>query len=149
MKCYELYFLFSDAKNKNLLWRLSFTRAEKMLVRHANSADASNFKKNAFRTIKWCIQGVKEKHPGKIQKFSSHNIKHFMFSQYDTWPKTEKNEVIIQRNIIENLIKALSVDLPFIANYFIPAENVIKKIPKEEISLITKGLQDELRKLHS
>ncbi|CAC5412769.1 MB21D1 [Mytilus coruscus] len=133
-----------DATDKNLLFRLSFSRTEKMLVKHANSADKLNFKKNAFRVIKLCIQDLKDKHPRKVKKFCSYHIKQFMFSQYDTWPTTESEEVRIQRCLIGELIKTLSLATPTIQNYFITNDNVIRYVPSEEIVLVVKGLQEKV-----
>ncbi|CAC5412767.1 MB21D1 [Mytilus coruscus] len=136
------------ATDKNLLFRLSFSRTEKMLVKHANSADKLNFKKNAFRVIKLCIQDLKDKHPRKVKTFCSYHIKQFMFSQYDTWPTTESEEVRIQRCLLGELIKTLSLDTPTIKNYFITNDNVIRYVPREEIAVIVKGLQEKVKLLH-
>ncbi|CAC5412771.1 MB21D1 [Mytilus coruscus] len=96
-----------DHPDNNLLWRLSFAKAEKMLMNHANSSGDSKFKKDAFRHIKLSICKIKEKYPEKIQKFSSYCIKQFMFTQFDNWPKESTEEVIIQRNILKQLIEGL------------------------------------------
>ncbi|XP_063404086.1 cyclic GMP-AMP synthase-like isoform X1 [Mytilus trossulus] len=136
------------AADKNLLFRLSFSRTEKMLVKHANSADKLNFKKTAFRFIKLCIQDLKEKHPRKVEKFCSYHIKQFMFSQYDTWPTRESEEVRIQRCLIGELIKTLSLPTPTILNYIIKNDNVIRYVSSEEIAVIVKGLQEKFKLLH-
>ncbi|CAG2246659.1 MB21D1 [Mytilus edulis] len=137
-----------DATDKNLLFRLSFSRTEKMLIKHANSADKLNLKKNAFRFIKLCIQDLKDKHPGEIKKFCSYHIKQFMLTQYDTWPTREREGVRIQRYLIGELIKTLSLANPTIANYFITNDNVIRYVPSEEIAVIVKGLQEKDKLLH-
>ncbi|VDH92364.1 cyclic GMP-AMP synthase [Mytilus galloprovincialis] len=137
-----------DATDKNLLFRLSFSRTEKMLINHANSADKLNLKKNAFRFIKLCIQDLKDKHPGEIKKFCSYHIKQFMLTQYDTWPTREREGVRIQRYLIGELIKTLSLANPTIANYFITNDNVIRYVPSEEIAVIVKGLQEKDKLLH-
>ncbi|XP_063404533.1 cyclic GMP-AMP synthase-like [Mytilus trossulus] len=137
-----------DTSDKNLLFRLSFSRTEKMLVKHANSADKLNLKKNVFRVVKLCIQEIKEKHPKEIKKFCSYHIKQFMFAQYDTWPTREREGVRIQRCLIGELIKTLSLAKPTIMNYIIPNDNVIRYVPSEEIAVIVKGLQDKLKFMH-
>jgi hypothetical protein len=140
------FFVFSpDIPDRNILWRLSFSKAEKKLLTYANSKDPSAFKKNAFRFTKKCIQDLRESNPGKIEKFCSYHLKQFMFSQYDTWPKQIYSETCIQKFILENLIHALSRSNPRIYSYFIPNDNVLKYIPQEEIDLISKGLQEKVR----
>lgn len=142
------FFLFfpPDIPDRNILWRLSFSKAEKKLLTYANSTDPSAFKKNAFRFTKKCIQDLREVNPGKIKKFCSYHLKQFMFSQYDTWPQHENSESCIQKWILKNLIRTLSTSNPTINNYFIHNDNVLKYIPQEEIDLIRKGLQEKVNK---
>lgn len=143
----DYFLVFSpDIPDRNILWRLSFSNAEKKLLTYANSTDPSGFKKNAFRFIKKCVQDLRERNRGKINKFCSYHLKQFMFSQYDKWPNQETSEACIQKCILENLIRTLNTSTPTIYNYFIPRDNVLKYIPQEEIDLISKGLQEKVRK---
>lgn len=142
----DYFLVFSpDIPDSNILWRLSFSNAEKKLLTYANSTDPSGFKKNAFRFIKKCVQDLRERNRGKINKFCSYHLKQFMFSQYDKWPNQETSEACIQKCILENLIRTLNTSTPTIYNYFIPRDNVLKYIPQEEIDLISKGLQEKVR----
>ncbi|XP_063404085.1 uncharacterized protein LOC134687597 isoform X2 [Mytilus trossulus] len=134
-----------DHPDNNLLWRLSFAKAEKMLMNHANSSGDSTFKKDAFRFIKLYICNMKEQFPGEIQKFSSYCIKQFMFTQFDNWPKKATEEVIIQRSILTQLIEGLEERC--IPNYFIQNDNVLQFIPKHELDLLCRGIKMEYEKL--
>ena len=141
-----LYF-FLDHKDKELLWRLSFAKTEKILMTYANSTDEYKFKKNAYKCLKLCIEKVKAVNAGRVFKWSSYNLKHFMFHQYDNWPNECSDEVVIQRNLIKQLIDHLNQIQPEITHYIIENYNIICHIQKEEICLIVDGLKEELKKL--
>ncbi|XP_071133456.1 cyclic GMP-AMP synthase-like receptor isoform X4 [Mytilus edulis] len=134
-----------DHPDNNLLWRLSFAKAEKMLMKHANSSGDSTFKKDAYRFIKLYICNMKDQFPGKIQKFSSYCIKQFIFTEFDNWPKKPTEEVIIQRNILKHLIEGLEERC--IPNYFLQNDNVLQFIPTDELNLLCRGMKMEYEKL--
>lgn len=134
-----------DHPDNNLLWRLSFAKAEKMLMKHANSSGDSTFKKDAYRFIKLYICNMKDQCPGKIQKFSSYCIKQFIFTEFDNWPNKPTEEVIIQRNILKHLIEGLKERC--IPNYFLQNDNVLQFIPTDELDLLCRGMIMEYEKL--
>ncbi|VDH93276.1 cyclic GMP-AMP synthase [Mytilus galloprovincialis] len=148
IKCYDVVSKTcpDDVEDSHLFWRLSFSYTEKKLVNSANSVDRFSTKKTIFRLIKSLIQELKDNNPAIMKKFCSYHIKQFMFKQYDTWGEIYDHAKIL-RNVLQKLLEQLSSSPPFIENYFIEKDNVIRYVPQPEIALIVKFLQDKMKVL--
>ncbi|XP_063421770.1 uncharacterized protein LOC134706607 isoform X2 [Mytilus trossulus] len=148
IKCYDVVTKTcpDEVEEGHLLWRLSFSYTEKKLVNSANSVDKFSTKKTVFRLIKSLIQELKDNNPAIMKKFCSYHIKQFMFKQYDTWGEIYDDAKTL-RNVLQKLLEQLSSSPPFIENYFIENDNVIRYVPKPEIALIVKFLQDKMKEL--
>lgn len=81
-----------------------------------------------------------------MKKFCSYHIKQFMFKQYDTWGEIYDDAKTL-RNVLQKLLEQLSSSPPFIENYFIKNDNVIRYVPQTEIALIVKFLRDKMKEL--
>ena len=69
-----------------------------------------------------------------------------MLHQYDVW--YEGAELVkLQRIVVEKLIKKLTRSPPYIENYFIENDNVLRSVPQEEIDLVVSGLREEVKAL--
>ncbi|CAC5406814.1 MB21D1 [Mytilus coruscus] len=148
IKCYDVVSKTcpDDVEDRDLLWRLSFSYTEKKLVNSANSVDKFSTKKTVFRLIKSLIQELKDNNPEIMKKFCSYHIKQFMFKQYDTWGEIY-DEAKILRNVLQKLLDQLSGSPPFIENYFIENDNVIRYVPQPEIALVVKFLREKMKEL--
>ncbi|XP_076094548.1 uncharacterized protein LOC143065086 isoform X2 [Mytilus galloprovincialis] len=148
IKCYDVVSKTcpDDVEDSHLFWRLSFSYTEKKLVNSANSVDKFSTKKTVFRLIKSLIQELKDNNPAIMKKFCSYHIKQFMFKQYDTWGEIYDDAKTL-RNVLQKLLEQLSSSPPFIENYFIENDNVIRYVPQTEIALIVKFLLDKMKEL--
>ncbi|CAG2227376.1 MB21D1 [Mytilus edulis] len=148
IKCYDVVSKTcpDDVEDSHLFWRLSFSYTEKKLVNSANSVDKFSTKKTVFRLIKSLIQELKDNNPAIMKKFCSYHIKQFMFKQYDTWGEIYDDAKTL-RNVLQKLLEQLSSSPPFIENYFIEKDNVIRYVPQTEIALIVKFLRDKMKEL--
>ncbi|XP_052091793.1 uncharacterized protein LOC127728452 isoform X2 [Mytilus californianus] len=135
-----------DVEDRDLFWRLSFSYTEKKLINSANSVDKFSTKKTVFRLIKSLIQELKDNNPEIMKKFCSYHIKQFMFKQYDDWGEIYDVAKIL-RNVLQKLLDQLSVSPPFIDNYFIENDNVIRYVPQPEIALVVKFLREKMKEL--
>ncbi|XP_078320623.1 cyclic GMP-AMP synthase-like receptor 1 isoform X5 [Crassostrea virginica] len=121
----------------DLLWRISFTHAEKELILHANEKE-KGCRKDIFKLLK----KIKEvmRNSNDIEKFCSYHLKMFMLKFFDK-QKYFGNEMKV--DLLKKAIKKLveSVEHGIIPNYFIPEDNVIVNVPEKERTLIVKELR--------
>lgn len=133
--------------DRDLLWRLSFSNSEKHLIKFAADGNRYSKKKTIFRIMKQHIQTIKNKYPDEVKKICSYHVKQFMLGQFDNeWKDSDMGKV--HRAVLKNFIAALSDTPPFIENYFIEGDNVIRFIPELEIDLIVKYCTDQITSLN-
>nr|XP_022304997.1 uncharacterized protein LOC111112013 isoform X2 [Crassostrea virginica] len=123
----------------DLLWRISFTHAEKELILHANEKE-KGCRKDIFRLLKKIKEVMKSRNSNDIDKFCSYHLKMFMLKFFDK-EKYFRNEMKV--DLLKKAIKKLgeSVEHGNIPNYFIPEDNVIVNVLEKERTLIAKELR--------
>nr|XP_022304992.1 proteoglycan 4-like isoform X2 [Crassostrea virginica] len=124
----------------DLLWRISFTHAEKELILHANEKE-KGCRKDIFRLLKKIKEVMKSRNSNEsIDKFCSYHLKMFMLKFFDK-QKYFGNEMKV--DLLKKAIKKFgeSVEHGIIPNYFIPEDNVIVNVPEKERTLIAKELR--------
>lgn len=128
-----------------LLWRVSFSHAEKELILHANKSD-NGCRKDILRILKKIKEDIKEninlKNPVEMDKFCSYHLKMFILEFFDK-----------QRNFSKDLVKECIKQLAkyvrngTIKNYFIPRDNVLQSVLEEERLYVIRELEDLIQRM--
>ncbi|XP_056007286.1 protein piccolo-like isoform X2 [Ostrea edulis] len=123
----------------DLLWRVSFSHAEQKLILHANQYD-NGCRKEVFKLLKKLKENIKYESPSEIDKFCSYHLKMFMLNFYDNHNSFDmkQKETLFKQSIKE---LAICVRNGNIANYFIPEDNVLHFVSKEENNFVAERLQ--------
>ncbi|XP_062574427.1 cyclic GMP-AMP synthase-like [Saccostrea cucullata] len=140
MKCFHVVTKTypTDHPNADLLWRVSFSHAEKELILHANQKD-NGCRKEIFKLLKKIKENIKNENPTKIDKFSSYHLKMFMLGFYDRHQDfSQENKERLFKQSITELIGCLRCGK--IKNYFIPCDNVLFFVPNSEKTLVAHEL---------
>jgi hypothetical protein len=131
---------FAEHPDIDLLWRVSFSHAEKELILHADQED-KGCRKGTFKLLKKLKENIKYQNPGQIDKFCSYHLKMFMLKFYDTHNHFNKDEKeAIFKKAIKELTKCVKNEK--IDNYFIPKDNIMRFVSKEEMKCVAKKLQE-------
>ncbi|XP_062581494.1 cyclic GMP-AMP synthase-like isoform X2 [Saccostrea cucullata] len=141
MKCFHAVTKTFPGKHADadLLWRISFSHAERKLIHHADYTD-KGVRKTIFKILKKLKEDIKTDSP-KIEKFCSYHLKMFMLGFFDRHQDfSEKNEQHLFNQSIKELVKCLQEGE--IRNYFIPNDNILKYVPKDEKDLIARKLEE-------
>ncbi|KAK3108813.1 hypothetical protein FSP39_016241 [Pinctada imbricata] len=131
-----------DVPNKELYWRISFSHAEKTLVKFANNGNGNSRRKDIFRIMKQLKHYVKEQNPDKIEKFCSYHLKMFMLNEFDSWRGEVSNQddlLILVLETVYRLTRCLQRST--ILNYFIRNDNILKFVPHGELDLVCKSFE--------
>ncbi|XP_062599679.1 cyclic GMP-AMP synthase-like [Saccostrea cucullata] len=143
MKCFHVVTKTypADHPDADILWRISFSHAEKELILHANQRD-KGCRKDILKLLKKIKQIIKVQNPHQTDKFCSYHLKMFMLEFYDRHKDfcQEKKESLFKQSVKE-LMKCFSNGE--IRNYFIPEDNILRFVSDNEKSLVTQ----ELRKI--
>eukprot|EP00105_Crassostrea_gigas_P036201 XP_019920349.1 PREDICTED: cyclic GMP-AMP synthase-like [Crassostrea gigas] len=126
-----------------LLWRISFSHAEKELILHANMSD-NGCRKDVFKILKKIKENMKSKNPTEMDKFCSYHLKMFILRFYDKhrdFSKEKKFDVL--KESIKQLAKCVREGA--IENYFIPRDNVLQSVPEEERRSVVRELDGLLQ----
>nr|XP_011418942.2 cyclic GMP-AMP synthase isoform X2 [Crassostrea gigas]XP_011418944.2 cyclic GMP-AMP synthase isoform X2 [Crassostrea gigas]XP_034310227.1 cyclic GMP-AMP synthase isoform X2 [Crassostrea gigas] len=127
----------------NLLWRVSFSHAEKELILHADLSD-KGCRKNVFKILKKIKENMKSKNPTEMDKFCSYHLKMFILGFYDTHSDFSKDQKLdMLKKGIEQLAKCVREGA--IENYFIPKDNVLQSVPEEERRYVVRELEGLLQ----
>ncbi|XP_061185554.1 cyclic GMP-AMP synthase-like [Saccostrea echinata] len=141
MKCFHAVTKTFPGKQADggLLWRVSFSHAEKKLINHADYTD-KGVRKTIFKILKKLKEDIKTDCPG-IEKFCSYHLKMFMLGFFDRHKDfSEKNEELLFNQSIKELVKCLQSGE--IRNYFIPSDNILKYVPDNEKALVARKLSE-------
>ncbi|XP_048755146.2 cyclic GMP-AMP synthase-like [Ostrea edulis] len=125
--------------DSNLLWRVSFSHAEKELILHANQYD-NGCRKEVFKLLKKVKENIKEESQSEIDKFCSYHLKMFMLKFYENH---DSFDMELKETRFKQSIKELTkcVRNGKIENYFIPEDNVLHFVSREEKHLVAEKLQ--------
>ncbi|XP_065930211.1 cyclic GMP-AMP synthase-like receptor isoform X1 [Magallana gigas] len=137
MQCFHVVTKkFPEAhQDSRLLWRISFSHAEKELILHANMSD-NGCRKDVFKILKRIKENMKSKNPTEMDKFCSYHLKMFILRFYDKHGDFSKERKL---DLLKESIKQLAkcVREGTIENYFIPKDNVLQSVPeKERLSVV-------------
>uniref|UniRef100_A0A8W8MF55 C2H2-type domain-containing protein n=1 Tax=Magallana gigas TaxID=29159 RepID=A0A8W8MF55_MAGGI len=137
MQCFHVVTKkFQEAhQDSRLLWRISFSHAEKELILHANMSD-NGCRKDVFKILKRIKENMKSKNPTEMDKFCSYHLKMFILRFYDKHGDFSKERKL---DLLKESIKQLAkcVREGTIENYFIPKDNVLQSVPeKERLSVV-------------
>ncbi|XP_056007288.1 cyclic GMP-AMP synthase-like [Ostrea edulis] len=141
MKCFHVVTkTFPDEHpDGDLLWRVSFSHAEKELILHANQYD-KGCRKGVFKLLKKVKENIKYGSPSEIDKFCSYHLKMFMLKFYDNHDSFDKDQ---KETLFKQSIKELTkcVRNGKIENYFIPKDNILHFVSKKEKNFVAEKLQ--------
>lgn len=132
-----------------LLWRVSFSHAEKELILHANKSD-NGCRKDILKILKKIKEDIKEninlKTPVEMDKFCSYHLKMFILEFFDKQRNFSKeNKYHLVKECIKQLAKCVRNGT--IKNYFIPRDNVLQSVPEEERLYVIRELEDLIQRM--
>lgn len=129
--------------NIHLLWRVSFSHAEKELILHANQSD-NGCRKDVFKILKKIKENIKSKNPNEMDKFCSYHLKMFIldfFDKHSDFSKERKLDLL--KKSIKKLAKCVSNGT--IKNYFFSRDNVLQSVPEKERGYVVRELEGLLQ----
>lgn len=132
-----------------LLWRVSFSHAEKELILHANKSD-NGCRKDILKILKKIKEDIKTniklKTPVEMNKFCSYHLKMFILEFFDKQRNFSKeNKYHLVKECIKQLAKCVRNGT--IKNYFIPRDNVLQSVPEEERLYVIRELEDLIQRM--
>ncbi|KAL3883525.1 hypothetical protein ACJMK2_029781 [Sinanodonta woodiana] len=121
-----------------LLWRLSFSRTDKMLWLNAdNNGQMPTCRKKILMILKRVLEECKNKNAAVMPHLSSFHLRTFMLHQYDKRPEdNEWLETKLRQCLylcIQDLTEILSIRN--MSNYYIRGHNVLQTMEDEEIEI--------------
>lgn len=129
--------------NIHLLWRVSFSHAEKGLILHADKSD-NGCRKDVFKYLKKIKENIKSKNPNEMDKFCSYHLKMFIldfFDKHSDFSKERKLDLL--KKSIKELAKCVSNGT--IKNYFFSRDNVLQSVPEKERGYVVRELEGLLQ----
>ncbi|KAK3585711.1 hypothetical protein CHS0354_020278 [Potamilus streckersoni] len=130
-------------RQRKLLWRLSFSRTEKMLWLSADSKGSMRTcRKDVLKILKGILEDCKDSKAVMMPNLSSFHLRTFMLHQYDQrpddndWLETKTRQCL--HVCIGELIQILNSTQ--MSNYYVRGHNVLQNVKDEEIKIFTEAL---------
>ncbi|KAL3883526.1 hypothetical protein ACJMK2_029782 [Sinanodonta woodiana] len=132
-----------------LLWRLSFSRTDKMLWLNAdNNGQMPTCRKKILMILKGILEECKDTNAAVMPHLSSFHLRTFMLHQYDKRP--DDNEWLATKLrqclhlCMQDLIEILSIRN--MSNYYVRGHNVLQTVEDEEIEIFRIAIIQALAK---
>ncbi|KAK3585712.1 hypothetical protein CHS0354_020279 [Potamilus streckersoni] len=126
-----------------LLWRLSFSRTEKMLWLSADSSGSMRTcRKHILKILKGILEDCKYNNGAMMPNLSSFHLRTFMLHQCDQrpddndWLETKRRQCL--HVCIGELVHILTSRQ--MSNYYVRGHNVLQNLEDEEIRIFTEAL---------
>ncbi|KAL5014422.1 hypothetical protein ScPMuIL_008692 [Solemya velum] len=144
---------YISGKRSDYIWRISFSFTENILLRHADDSDMETCRRHTLRVLKMCLAECKEKISTRtVWKLASFHLKTYMLHVFDSWPnddswKKGRDERSRLMNCLHQLrrIFAPNNSPPFLENYFIKKDNILKFVPQDEVKILREELAQYVR----
>lgn len=121
---------YDKPANECMLWRLSFSMAEKKLLLHADGKKGT-CRKMVHKMLKNDIEKLKTELKEKKQElktFCSYHIKNIMFWMFNRCPSDEqwKKNLFSLRYLQALVLMKMHVESGFVDHFFLPGDNLLK-----------------------